>query len=47
MGNLRPSPRFNDNYIGLRNRFALLSEAYAYLTFEDRILATNRFMDER
>ena len=39
-------PRFNNNYIGLRNRFALLSEAYAYLTFEDRILATNRFMDE-
>ncbi len=39
-------PRFNNNYIGLRNRFALLSEAYAYLTFQDRILATNRFMDE-
>jgi hypothetical protein len=29
----------------MRNRFALLSEAYAYATFEDRILATNRFMD--
>jgi hypothetical protein len=39
-------PRFNNNYIGLRNRFALLSEAFAYLTFQDRILATNRFMDE-
>jgi hypothetical protein len=39
-------PRFNNNYIGLRNRFALLSEAYAYLTFQDRILATNRFLDE-
>jgi hypothetical protein len=39
-------PRFNNNYIGLRNRFALLSEAYAYLTFQDRILATNRFIDE-
>jgi hypothetical protein len=39
-------PRFNNNYIGLRNRFALLSEAYAYLTFEDRILATSRFLDE-
>ncbi len=39
-------PRFNNNYIGLRNRFALLSEAYAYLTFQDRILATNRFMVE-
>lgn len=39
-------PRFNNNYIGLRNRFALLSEAYAYLTFQDRIVATNRFLDE-
>ena len=38
-------PRFNNNYIGLRNRFALLSEAYAYATFEDRILATNRFLE--
>jgi hypothetical protein len=39
-------PRFNNNYIGLRNRFALLSEAFAYLTFQDRILATNRFIEE-
>ena len=39
-------PRFNNNYIGLRNRFALLSEAFAYLTFQDRIIATNRFIDE-
>ncbi|MEO6238922.1 MAG: hypothetical protein ABIQ52_18150, partial [Vicinamibacterales bacterium] len=34
------------NYVGLRNRFALLSEAYAYATFEDRIKATNYFMEE-
>jgi hypothetical protein len=39
-------PRFNNNYIGLRNRVAILSEAYAYATFEDRILATSRFIDE-
>ena len=39
-------PRFNNNYIGLRNRFALLSEAFAYATFKDRILATNRFVEE-
>jgi hypothetical protein len=39
-------PRFNNNYIGLRNRFALLSEAYAYLTFEDRIKATDYFLEE-
>jgi Zinc carboxypeptidase len=39
-------PRFNNNYVGLRNRFAILSEAYAYATFEDRIVATNRFVEE-
>jgi hypothetical protein len=39
-------PRFNNNYIGLRNRIAILSEAYAYATFEDRILATSRFVEE-
>jgi hypothetical protein len=39
-------PRFNNNYIGLRNRFGLLSEAYAYATFQDRITATNRFVEE-
>jgi hypothetical protein len=40
------TPRFNNNYIGLRNRFALLSEAYSYLTFEDRIRATDYFLEE-
>ena len=39
-------PRFNNNYIGLRNRFGVLSEAYAYATFKDRITATNRFVEE-
>lgn len=39
-------PRFNNNYIGLRNRMAILSEAYAYLTFEDRVLATLYFVEE-
>lgn len=39
-------PRFNNNYIGLRNRFAVLSEAYSYATFRDRILATSRFVEE-
>jgi hypothetical protein len=39
-------PRFNNSYVGLRNRFAILSEAYAYATFQDRITATNRFVDE-
>jgi hypothetical protein len=39
-------PRFNNNYLGLRNRFAILSEAYAYLTFEDRIRVTGVFVRE-
>ncbi|MGH7507188.1 MAG: M14 family metallopeptidase, partial [Longimicrobiales bacterium] len=39
-------PRFNNNYLGLRNRIGILSEAYAYATFEDRILATTRFLEE-
>src|SRR5687767_2799188 len=39
-------PRFNNNYLGLRNRFAVLSEAYAYASFRDRILATDRFLEE-
>jgi hypothetical protein len=39
-------PRFNNNYIGLRNRIAVLSEAYAYASFQDRILATSRFVEE-
>lgn len=38
-------PRFTTNYLGLRNRFGILSEAYAYATFEDRILAHGRFVE--
>ncbi|MBT3326302.1 MAG: M14 family metallopeptidase [Gemmatimonadales bacterium] len=39
-------PRFNNNYVGLRNRFAILSEAYAYATFEDRVRGTLWFVEE-
>ncbi|HEY0153235.1 MAG TPA: M14 family metallopeptidase [Longimicrobium sp.] len=39
-------PRFSNNYAGLRNRFGILSEAYAYLTFEDRISVTGEFVEE-
>jgi len=39
-------PRFNNNYLGLRNRVAVLSEAYAYLTFRDRVMATLYFVEE-
>ncbi|TVP77915.1 MAG: peptidase M14 [Gemmatimonadales bacterium] len=39
-------PRFVTNYAGLRNRVGILSEAYSYLEFMDRILATERFVDQ-
>ena len=39
-------PRFNTNYIGLRNRLAILGEAYSYATFEERILAQLRLVEE-
>ena len=45
-GTFEHVPRFHNNYVGLRNRFALLSEAYSYATFEDRIKVTNYFMEE-
>ncbi len=41
-----PQPRFGNNYEGLRNRFGILSEAYSYLPFEERIAVTKRFVSE-
>jgi len=38
-------PRFNNNYVGLRNRIAILSEAYSYDTFVNRIRSTRVFVD--
>jgi hypothetical protein len=38
-------PRFNNNYVGLRNRFAILSEGYSYAAFEDRARATLAFVE--
>ncbi|MBI4467973.1 MAG: M14 family metallopeptidase [Acidobacteria bacterium] len=37
-------PRFGNNYIGLRNRLTILSEAYAYLDFRARIEVTQKFV---
>ena len=39
-------PRFGTNYVGLRNRIAILSEAYSYLDFERRVKATQAFTEE-
>lgn len=39
-------PRYSHNYWGLRNRIGILSETYSYLTFQDRITAASRFVEE-
>ena len=37
-------PRYGVNYFGLRNRIAILSEAYSYCDFETRIKTTRAFV---
>ena len=37
-------PRFGNNYVGLRNRIAILSEAYSYLDFRKRVDVTDKFV---
>jgi len=37
--------RYGTNYIGLRNRMGVLSEAYAYATFQERVMATKDFVE--
>lgn len=37
-------PRFGNNYGGLRNRLAILSEAYSYLDFNARVDVTDKFV---
>ena len=39
-------PWFGNNYAGLRNRIAILSEAYSYLDFKGRVEVTEDFVDE-
>jgi hypothetical protein len=39
-------PRFGTNYVGIRNRVAILSEAYSYLDFQGRVKATEAFVEE-
>ncbi len=41
-----PIPRYGEGYVGMRNRIAILSEAYVYATFKDRILCTKAFCEE-
>ncbi len=37
-------PRYNTQYVGLRGRIGILSEAYAYISYKDRVLATKAFV---
>lgn len=37
-------PRFGNNYLGLRNRMAILAEAYAYADFRTRVDVTEKFL---
>ena len=37
------TPRFGTTYIGLRNRLSVLTEAYSYAPFKDRVLVTRDF----
>ncbi|MEM1114872.1 MAG: M14 family metallopeptidase [Bacteroidota bacterium] len=39
-------PRFGTNYVGLRGRYAILSEAYSYAPFDERVVVTKRFVEE-
>lgn len=39
-------PRFGTIYRGLRNRIEVLSEAYSYAPYKDRVLATREFVRE-
>lgn len=39
-------PRFGTNYMGLRNRLSVLSEAYSYVSFEKRVAVTRAFVLE-
>ncbi|MSR63625.1 MAG: peptidase M14 [Planctomycetes bacterium] len=38
-------PRYTHTYFGIRNRLGILSEAYSYATFEERIQATCWFVE--
>ena len=37
-------PRYSTEYVGLRGRLTILSEAYSYISYEERIKATERFV---
>lgn len=40
------APRYSTHYFGLRNSLGILSEAYAFATYKERVLVTYHFVDE-
>lgn len=40
-----PQPRFSSNYAGLRGRYGILSEAYSYAPFDERVAVSRRFVE--
>jgi hypothetical protein len=41
-----PTARYGINMVGLRNRLGILSEAFSYMPFQERIKASRRFVEE-
>ena len=39
-------PRFSTNYVGLRGRYAILSESYSYAPYAERVAVSRRFVEE-
>lgn len=37
-------PRYSTEYVGLRGRLSVLSEAYSYISYKDRIVASKEFV---
>src|SRR5262249_30884026 len=37
-------PRYNTQYVGLRNRIGILVESYSYAPYKDRVLASRAFV---
>jgi len=39
-------PRYSTEYVGMRGRLGILSEAYSYISYKDRIFATKAFVSQ-
>jgi len=41
-----PQPRYSSNYVGVRGRYGILSEAYSYAPYDERVAVSRRFVEE-